>query len=143
MSSMRDEYERAIQLYNAGDLEGFINLYAEDAELVTPEGTAQGRAAILEFWRRDQVAFPERTVTIDVIVEQGDTVAGEWTWVATHTGPLVMPDGTEVPPTGKRAEVKGMELAQMRDGKMAVHHMYFDTMAMARQLGLLPEGAGT
>ena len=143
MSSMRDEYERAIQLYNAGDLEGFADLYTEDAELVTPEGTAQGRAAILELWRRDQVAFPERTVTIDVIVEQGDTIAGEWTWFGTHTGPFVMPDGTEVPPTGKRAEVKGMELAQMRDGKMAVHHMYFDTMAMARQLGLLPEGAGT
>ena len=140
---MRDAYERAIQLYNAGDMEGFVNLYTEDAELVTPEGTAQGRAAILEFWSRDQVAFPERTVTIDVMVEQGDTIAAEWTWVATHTGPLVMPGGTEVPPTGKRAEIKGMERAQMRDGKIAVHHMYFDTMAMARQLGLLPEGAGT
>ena len=42
--------------------------------------------------------------------------------VATNTGPLVMPDGTELPPTGKRIELKGMELVQIRDGKAAVHH---------------------
>ncbi len=44
----------------------------------------------------------------DVMVEQGDTVATEFTWAATHTGPLVMLDGTELPPTGKRIEAKGM-----------------------------------
>ena len=143
MSSMRDEYERGIQLYNAGDLEGQANLYTEDAVLVNPSGTAQGRAAIREQWSRDKAGFPDCTVTIDVSVEQGDTIAGEWTWVGTNTGPLVMPDGTEVPPTGKRVELKGMELAQMRDGKIAVHHGYWDNMAVAQQLGLLPGEAGT
>ena len=141
--STRDEYERGIQLYNTGDLEGVVNSYTEDAILVTPDGTAQGRAAILEVLSRDKAAFPERHVTIDVIVEQGDTIASEFTWVATHTGPLVMPDGTEVPPTGKRVEAKGMELVQWRDGKLAVHHMYYDNMALAGQLGLLPGGATT
>jgi predicted ester cyclase len=141
--STRDEYERGIQLYNTGDLEGVVNSYTEDAILVTPDGTAQGRAAILEVLSRDKAAFPERHVTIDVIVEQGDTIASEFTWAATHTGPLVMPDGTEVPPTGKRVEAKGMELVQWRDGKLAVHHMYYDNMALAGQLGLLPGGATT
>ena len=76
-----------------------------------------------------------------MIVEQGDTLADEWTMIATHTGPLVMPDGTELPPTGKRIEIKGMELVQHRDRKIAVHHMYYDNMAVAGQLGLLPEAA--
>jgi steroid delta-isomerase-like uncharacterized protein len=143
MSSNRKAYERWVQLYNAGDLEGLADSFTEDAILVTPDGTAQGRAAILEVLSRDKAAFPERHVTIDVIVEQGDTIAGEWTWVGTHTGPLVMPDGTEVPPTGKPVELKGMELAQMRDGKIAVHHGYWDNMAVAQQLGLLPGEAGT
>jgi len=82
-------------------------------------------------------------VTIDVIVEQGDTIAAEYTSVVTNTGPLVMPDGTELPPTGKRIETKGMELVHMRDGKIAVHHMYWDNMAVAGQLGLVPGGATT
>ena len=77
------------------------------------------------------------------MIEQGDTIATEWTWVATNTGPLVMPNGTEVPGTGKRVETKGMDLAQVRDGKLAVYHMYFDNMAVAGQLGLLPGEATT
>jgi len=143
VSAKRDEYERRIQLYNAGDVEGVANSFTEDAIVVTPIGTAEGRAAILEFLRGDKAAFPMRNVTIDVIVEQGDTIAAEYTSVATNTGPLVMPDGTELPPTGKQIETKGMELVQLRDGKIAVHHMYWDNMAVARQLGLLPDGAST
>ena len=90
---------------------------------------------------REKAAFPDRTMTVDVLVVQGDTLAAEWTFVGTHTGPLVMPDGTELPPTGARIEIKGMELVQHRDGKIAVHHMYYDNMAVAGQLGLLPEAA--
>ncbi|HXZ72817.1 MAG TPA: ester cyclase [Streptosporangiaceae bacterium] len=92
-------------------------------------------------WSRDKAAFPDSTVTVDVIVEQGETIAAEWTFIGTHTGPLVMPDGTELPPTGKRVELTGMELVQVRDGKAAVHHAYWDNMAVAGQLGVLPEPA--
>jgi len=141
MSSNRDVYEQAIGFYNAGDVEGLVSLYTEDATLVTPFGTFEGRAAIRGAWSRDKAAFPDSTVTVDVIFEQGDTIAAEWTFVGTHTGPLVMPDGIELPPTGKRVELKGMELVQSRDGKAAVHHAYWDNMAVAGQLGVLPEAA--
>jgi predicted ester cyclase len=142
MSSAREAYERAVKLYTAGDLEGLVNCYTEDAMLVTPNDTAQGRAAIHDAWTRDKASFPDRALTIDVIIDQGDTVASEFTWVATNTGPLVLPDGTELAPTGKRVQARGMELARVRDGKLAVHHSYWDNMALAGQLGLLP-GAAT
>ena len=71
------------------------------------------------------------------------TIAVEWTLVATNTGPVPLPDGTEVPPNGKRVEFKGMSLVPMRGGKIAAHHMYFDNMALAGQLGLMPGGATT
>jgi predicted ester cyclase len=138
MSSSKDVYEQAMKLYNAADLDGLANSYAEDAVLVSPDGTARGRAAIRGQWSRDKVAYPERTLTVDVILEQGDTVATEFSWGAMNTGPLVLPDGTELPPTGKRIQAKGMELMQVRDGKVAVHHLYWDNMALAGQLGLLP-----
>jgi steroid delta-isomerase-like uncharacterized protein len=141
MSSNTDAYEQGIRFYNAGDVEGLVNLHAEDATLVTPYGTFKGRAAIREAFSRDKAAFPDRTLTVDVIVEQGDTIASEWSVAGTHTGPLVMADGTELPPTGKRVQVQGMELVQVRDGKAAVHHQYWDSMAVAGQLGVLPEAA--
>jgi predicted ester cyclase len=141
MSSIRDAYEQGIGFYNAGDVEGLVNLYTENATRVTPSGTFEGRAAIHEAASREKAAFPDRTMTVEVLVVQGDTLAAEWTFVGTHTGPLVMPDGTELPPTGKRIEFKGMELAQLRDGKVVVHHEYWDNMAVAGQLGVLPEAA--
>jgi predicted ester cyclase len=122
-------------------VDALLDLYAEDATLVTPVGTLAGRAAIHEFRSREKAAFPDRTMTVDASVEQGDTFADEWTFAGTHTGPLVMSDGTDVPPTGKRIEFKGMELVQVRDGKVVVHHSYRDNMALIRQLGLLPEPA--
>ena len=60
-------------------------------------------------------------------------------FVGTHTGPVVLPDGTELPPTGKRVEVQGMELVRVRDGKIVVDNLYYDNLAVAAQLGLLPQ----
>jgi len=141
MASLRDLAEQGVQLFNAGDVEGLVDLYTEDATRVTPFGTFEGRAAIHDAASREKAAFPDRTMTVDVYVEQGDTIAVEYTFVGTHSGPLAMPDGTELPPTGKRVEFKGMELLQFRDGKAVVDHDYWDNMAVAGQLGLLPEAA--
>ena len=49
-----------------------------------------------------------------------------------------MPDGTSIPATGKSAEVHGVEFARARDGKLIKHDMYWDSLVMMRQLGLLP-----
>jgi len=138
MSRNTDLLERAVALYNAGDLDGLVNEYAEDAILATPDGRAQGRAAIRSQWARELATNPDRSQTIDVLVEDGDTIATEFTWVATNTGPWVLPDGTQLPPTGKRLEIKGMVLTTIRNGKMAEQRMYWDNMDAARQAGLLP-----
>ena len=45
-------------------------------------------------------------------VEQGDAFADEWYFTGTHTGPFRLPDGTELPQTGKRVELHGMELVE-------------------------------
>ena len=47
------------------------------------------------------------------MIEEGDTVVGEWTYRATHTGPFVMADGTEIPATGKTVELPGVTVAEI------------------------------
>jgi predicted ester cyclase len=56
---------------------------------------------------------------------------------------LRLPDGTQLPPTGKPLEIKGMELVQVRDGKIVIDNLYYDAMAILAQVGLLPQGATT
>jgi steroid delta-isomerase-like uncharacterized protein len=138
MSSNTDLLDKAIALYNAGNLDAFVGAYAEDAVLVTPDGRAEGRDAIHSLWAREQTSFPDRSHTVTALVEQGDTIATEFRWVATNTGPWILPSGTQLPATGKHLEIAGMVLLKVREGQMAEQHMYWDNMSAAQQAGLLP-----
>jgi ketosteroid isomerase-like protein len=138
MTGNKDLLERVVTLYNAGDLRGLVELYAEDADMVTPDGAYKGRAAIGDYWRWVNASFPDCILILGVTVEQGDAVAFEYTWAGTNTGPLVLPDGTHLPPTGKRVETRCMDLLQVRYGKIAVHHLHWDNLELAAQLGLPP-----
>jgi hypothetical protein len=70
---------------------------------------------------------------------KADAFCDEWTFAGTNTGTLLLPDGRELPATGKQVEIKGMEYCLMRDGKLIVNTLYYDNMAVAYQLGLINE----
>jgi ketosteroid isomerase-like protein len=139
MESYRSLLERYVELYNAGDLDGVMDLYAEDSTQLMPDGTFEGRSAIKDRLARELASFSDIAHRYVSYVEEGDAFADEWVFVGTHTGPLVLPDGTELAATGKHVEVKGMELVRVRDGKIVVDNLYYDNLAVAAQLGLLPQ----
>lgn len=139
MAEYRGLLDRYVELYNAVDLDGVMDLYAEDSSQLMPDGTFEGRQAIRDRLGKELDAFSDLAHRVVSYMERGDSFADEWVFVGTHTGPLVLPDGTEVPATGKRVEVPGMELVVMRDGKIAVDNLYYDNLAVAAQLGLLPQ----
>lgn len=142
MSANRELLDRYVERYNAGDLDGVMDLYAEDAVQGMPDGIFEGRSAIRERLAQELDAVPDVTHTVVSFVEQGDAFADEWTFVGTHTGgPLTLPNGDTLPATGKRVEVKGMEIVRVGpDGKIVLNTLYYDNMAVAVQLGLIPEG---
>lgn len=143
MERYRGLLERYIELYNDGDLDGVMDLYAEDSVQLMPDGFFEGRSAIKERLAQELNAFSDIAHRYTSYVEQDDAFADEWVFVGTHTGPLVLPDGTELPATGKRVEMPGMEYVKMRDGKIVVDNLYYDNLAIAAQFGLLPEAATT
>ena len=137
--SNRNLLKRYVELYNAGDLDGVIDLYAGDAVQLMPDGTFEGRKVIGERLAKELTAFPDLHHRVISFVEQDDAFADEWVFVGTHTGPAVLPDGTEIPATGKRIEIEGMEVVVIRDGKIVANNLYYDNLAVAAQLGLLPQ----
>lgn len=142
MSAYRELLDRYVVLYNAGDLDGVIDLYADDAVQGMPDGIFEGRSAIHDRLARELEAIPDVTHTVVSFIEQGDAFADEWTFVGTQTGPFLLPNGTVLPPTGKRVEVRGMEIVRVGpDGKIVLNTLYYDNLAVAEQLGLVPEGA--
>src|SRR5512132_2967300 len=139
MSASKKLLDRYVERYNAGDLDAVMDLYAEDAVQLMPDGTFEGRSTIRERLAQELNGFSDVAHRVESFVEQGDAFADEWTFVGTNTGPFQLPDGTQLPPTGKRVELRGMEFVQVRDGKIVVDNMYYDNMAVAVQLGLVPE----
>ena len=96
MESYRSLLERYVELYNAGDLDGVMDLYAEDSVQLMPDGTFEGRSAIHDRLAKELAAFADIAHRYVSYIEQGDAFADEWVFVGTHTGPLVLPDGTEL-----------------------------------------------
>jgi predicted ester cyclase len=139
MERYRSLLEGYVELYNAGDLDGVMDLYAEDSTQLMPDGFFDGRSAIRDRLSQELTAFSEIAHRYVSYVEGGDAFADEFVFVGTHTGAVVLPDGTELPPTGRRVEVQGMELVKVRDGKIVVDNLYYDNFAVAAQLGLVPQ----
>ena len=140
MSANKRLLDRYVERYNAGDLDGVMDLYAEDAVQNMPDGTFVGRDAIRDRLAQELIAFPDVNHLVRSFVEQADAFCDEWTFAGTHTGSLLLPDGRELAPTGKRVEVNGMEYCRVNDdGKLVVNTLYYDNLAVLAQLGLLPE----
>ena len=141
MSAYRQLLDRYVELYNAGDLDGVMDLYAEESVQGMPDGVFEGRDAIHRRLAQELTAFTDVHHTVRSFVEQGDAFADEWTFAGTHSAPLRLPDGTELPPTGRRIEIEGMEIVRVGpDGRIVLNTLYYDNLAVAVQLGFIPEG---
>jgi len=135
----REFLDLYVARYNAGDLDGVLDLYAEDAVQNMPDGTFVGRCAIHERLALELNAFTDVNHTVRSFVGQGDAFCDEWTFEGTHAAPLPLPDGHELAPTGRHIEIAGMEYCLMRNGKLIVNTLYYDNVSVLAQLGLVPE----
>ena len=141
METNKELLDRYVELYNEGDLDACMQLYAEDAVQRMHDGTFEGLGPIRDRLARDLVAFPDARYVVASFAEDGERFADEWTFTGTNRGPFRLPNRSEIPATGKPVKIKGMELVEVRDGKIVVDNLYYDFMASLVQLGLVPQRA--
>jgi steroid delta-isomerase-like uncharacterized protein len=92
-----------------------------------------GREANRAFWAAFFAAFPDLTATMDDLVIAGDRVVGRFTYRGTHRGPLL-----GVPPTGRPAEMRSIDIWRVADGKFAEHWDELNLLEFFQQLGVIP-----
>ena len=140
MASARETADRLTQAIERGDVDGAAACYGAEAVVVAPEGTFRGREQIEEYWRAFLEAFSDLQVSISARFDAGDSAMDEWSFSATHSGPLETPGGT-VAPTGRRVTLRGADAGVVRDGVIAEHRIYYDQAALLEQLGTTPAHA--
>ena len=137
-TAVRDLVEQGTVIFNKGDAEGFAALYADDVVVTTPDGRFEGRPSTVTYLQAFLDACPGVEVTLGRGCEQGDLYAGEYRVAGTNTGPLPMPDGSQMPATGKSFTLSAMEMVRVADGAIVQHDLVWDNMSFMVQLGLVP-----
>jgi len=140
-TDLKEFTERYAAAWNACDTDAMAELITDDIVWVDPAmpEPARGIPAVQEFMRTSFQVFPDLRfsepdpphLTVD-----GDRVAWAWTMEGTFRGPI---DPPGFAPTGKRMKVDGVDLWQMRDGRIADYRAFYDMNEVVRQLGILPE----
>jgi predicted ester cyclase len=91
------------------------------------------RDAMLQTIRDWNAAF-ETHFTIEEQIAEGDKVATQLTTRAIHNGGAYM----GLPATGKQAEVSGISIERIKDGKIVERQVSTDWHGMMQKLGLIP-----
>jgi predicted ester cyclase len=110
------------------------DLLSEHPGMPGPLNLAQNKAYLQNNW----TAFPDLKWEVLLTVAQGDYVVTHWKCSGTHTGPLQMPSGATIPPTGKKAVMMGSSTEQVKNGKVVHAWSFYDMASLFGQLGLLP-----
>ncbi len=129
---------RLYDLLNAGDIEGFGALLADDfVEHEETPGLAPTKEGVMQFFRMYRVAFPDLRLDPEDVLASGDKVVTRARATGTHRGELM-----GMPPTGKNVDVQLIDIMRFdEDGLVAEHWGVVDMLAMMQQLGVVPDGA--
>ena len=127
---------RLLEAWNKRDIDGFIGLLAEDIEWydpAMPQPPVRGRQAVREFVVAVLEAFPDFVYEVDhpiCVSADGSRCAVSWKITATHSG-VLQPMGFA--PTARRGTFEGVDVLDVRDGKVTRIHTAFDPIFAAEQ----------
>jgi steroid delta-isomerase-like uncharacterized protein len=127
---------RAYDLINAGDIDGFGELLADDfVEHEEAPGLAPTKDGLLELFRMYRAALPDLHVDAEEVLFSADKTVTRVRATGTHQGELM-----GMPPTGRSIDVKLIDIMQFNDdGMMREHWGLMDMFSMMQQLGAIPE----
>jgi steroid delta-isomerase-like uncharacterized protein len=99
-----------------------------------PVGILRGPEEIRGLFREIFAAIPDFDMRVDRIVADGKSAAVQWRLTGTFDGGSFQ--GIE--PTGRRIELRGIDIVDIEDGKITRNTALYDGAAFAREIGMLP-----
>ena len=129
-TSVIDVVRAFYEPFRTGDTSTYDEILAPDwIDIPLAPGQQQGPAGIAAHIAVFRAAMPDYDVTHEDLVVQGDRVAVRNTVSGTHQGAFL---GHE--PTGRRIEMRTMDLHQVRDGRITVTWHLEDFAGLVAQL---------
>jgi steroid delta-isomerase-like uncharacterized protein len=115
---------RVYEIVSTGDFERAAEIVDQDApdnELLPHDPPARLIDTFKETFSEAREGFPDLSVTVEDVMAEGDRVAARVTMRGTHCGEF-----QGVAPTGKRVEVKALDMFRISNGKIVEHWGHAD-----------------
>ena len=125
----------AFERFSAHDVEGCIaHWHPEGIQDWVALRIVRGHDEIRALFDEVFTAVPDLEMTVEHVIADERRCAIMWRSRGTHTGgPL---NGIE--PTGRTAELRGVDVMEVEDGLIVRNTVYYDGAAYARAFGMLP-----
>jgi len=123
---------RQYEAWNNGDVEAIKEFFSPDYVWHTGSGQDLSLEQNIELLEPQMAAFPDRTFSVEDILAKGDKVVSKYIFKGTHEGDI---EGLP-PATGKKFETSGIEIWQVKNGKIVESWTAGDTLSFYQQLGM-------
>lgn len=124
-------FEKYLKVLNGGDLSLVDEIFSPQYVIHESDGVeVAGIEAVKENFTALRAWFPDFHMSFDELIIKGDKVVTRWTATGTNTGPI-----GDLPPTGKKIKLSGVNIANMVDGKISEEWEYYNQALMMAQLG--------
>ena len=115
---------RVYEIISTGDFDRageIVDPDAPDNELLPGDPPARLIETFRDTFTEAREAFPDLSVAVEDVVAEGDRVAARVTMRGTHRGEF-----QGIAPTGKRVEVKAIDMFRISDGRIVEHWGHAD-----------------
>ena len=128
--------KRLYDLINAGDIDGFGELLAEDfVEHEEMPGLEPSKEGVKQLFHMYRAAFPDLRMEPQDVLVSGDKAVARVRATGTHQGEFL-----GMPATGKAVDVQLIDIIRFGDDGLAREHWgVVDALAMMQQLGAIPD----
>ena len=128
--------ERAVEQMNSGNVEGYLELYSDNLTLHGYPPGIEGKEGATAFYTAFRKGVDPFHLTIEALIEDGDTVAGRYRIQGKHADELM-----GVPATGNDIDISGQSFFRFEDGRVAERWQAMDSVPLLQQLGAMPAPA--
>ena len=127
---------RLYDLINAGDIDGFGELLADDfVEHEEMPGLERSKEGVKQLFHMYRAAFPDLRMEPQDVLGSGDKVVARARATGTNQGEFM-----GMPATGKSVDVQLIDITRFGDDGLAREHWgVFDALALMQQLGAIPQ----
>lgn len=134
MSDRGTALDRAMEAFNAHNVDGYLEIYDAGARFYGYGPSPLDLAGARAFYGMVFSAFPDARLAIEARIEQDDTIAARYVVRGTHQGGFL-----GVAASGKPVELTGQTFLKFAGDKVVERWQAADFLGLMVQMGVAPQ----